>query len=88
MKQARFGINWQRRRTAVRRAPGRRREAEGERERVCLGEGTQKRRYGGRSPEGCYGARLETPALARVGLRGGTTRGKPGVLPNRGAERR
>lgn len=37
-----------------------------------------KRRYGGRSTEGCYGARLETPAPARVGFRGGTTRGKPG----------
>lgn len=44
-------------------------------DRVCLGEGTPKRRYGGRSPEGCYGPRLETPAPARVGFRGGTTGG-------------
>lgn len=37
---------------------------------VCLGEGTQKRRYGGRSPEGCYGTRLETPRPRQGGIQG------------------
>lgn len=75
MKQARFEINRGGGRTAMRRGAWERSEVEDEKESVVWGKGTQSR-YGGRSPEGSSGARLETPW---VGLRGGTGGGKPGA---------
>lgn len=46
--------------------------------RVCLGEGTQSSGMEAAAQKVAMGPGWTPPARARVGFRGGTTRGKPG----------